>query len=71
MMASEFLPAKYGRVHTDDPLYSFRYQLAVGSVLWVVGVFTMSVSKTYVQLFLSYSVCLGVRSFPPFLGLLS
>lgn len=41
----------------------FRYQLAVGSVLWVGGVFALSASKTYVQFFLSFAVCLGVRPF--------
>lgn len=39
---------------------SFRYQLAAGSALWTVGIFTLSVSTTYTQIFLSQAVCLGV-----------
>lgn len=46
-----------------DTSRSFRYQLAFGSALWVFGMFMLSLSKTYIQLFLSQSVCLGVSPF--------
>ncbi|GAA6003604.1 hypothetical protein JCM10207_003503 [Rhodosporidiobolus poonsookiae] len=38
----------------------FRYQLAAGSVLWIVGMFALSESKTFGQLFASFAVCLGL-----------
>ncbi|GAA5841041.1 hypothetical protein JCM11251_006792 [Rhodosporidiobolus azoricus] len=38
----------------------FRYQLATGSALWIVGMFALSVSKTYAQVFASFGICLGV-----------
>ncbi|GAA5894266.1 hypothetical protein JCM6882_007616 [Rhodosporidiobolus microsporus] len=38
----------------------FRYQLAVGSTLWIGGMFALSASKTYGQVFASYSICLGL-----------
>lgn len=39
----------------------FRAQLAVGSVLWCFGMYMLSLSKTYYQIFLSWAVCQGVR----------
>ncbi|GAA5920073.1 hypothetical protein JCM6882_005923 [Rhodosporidiobolus microsporus] len=38
----------------------FRYQLALGSALWVGGMFALSASKTYGQVFASFGICLGV-----------
>ncbi|KAK4704271.1 hypothetical protein P7C70_g1930, partial [Phenoliferia sp. Uapishka_3] len=38
----------------------FRYQLAFGSLLWIFGMFMLSLSKTFVQIFLSQSICLGL-----------
>ncbi|GAA5874461.1 hypothetical protein JCM8547_007368 [Rhodosporidiobolus lusitaniae] len=38
----------------------FQYQLALGSVGWVAGVFCLSVSKTYWQIFLSQAVLMGL-----------
>lgn len=49
---------------SDAPTFSFQYQLAVGSAFWIFGMFMLSLSKTFVQLFLSQSVCLGVRPAP-------
>ncbi|GAA6035670.1 hypothetical protein JCM8097_004962 [Rhodosporidiobolus ruineniae] len=37
----------------------FRYQLAAGSCLWVGGMFALSASRTYGQLFASFAICLG------------
>ncbi|KAM0786282.1 hypothetical protein ACM66B_001762 [Microbotryomycetes sp. NB124-2] len=37
-----------------------RYQLAFGCSLWIIGVFMLSLSRTYVQIFLSHAVCLGL-----------
>ncbi|KAK4050230.1 hypothetical protein OIV83_003551 [Microbotryomycetes sp. JL201] len=37
-----------------------RYQLAFGCSLWIVGIFALSMSRTYLQIFLSHAVCLGV-----------
>ncbi|GAA6017653.1 hypothetical protein JCM10207_001237 [Rhodosporidiobolus poonsookiae] len=38
----------------------FQLQLALGSVGWLVGMFCLSVSTTYWQVFLSQSVCMGL-----------
>lgn len=38
----------------------FRWQLLFGSALWIIGMFCLSVSKTYFQIFLSHAVCLGL-----------
>ncbi|GAA6054778.1 hypothetical protein NBRC10513_007412 [Rhodotorula toruloides] len=38
----------------------FRYQLPIGSLLWCFGIFMLSLSTEYYQLFLSFSVCLGM-----------
>ncbi|KAM0786321.1 hypothetical protein ACM66B_001796 [Microbotryomycetes sp. NB124-2] len=38
----------------------YRYQLGFGTVLWIVGLFTLSLSQEYYQFFLSYSVCMGL-----------
>ncbi|KAK4050261.1 hypothetical protein OIV83_003582 [Microbotryomycetes sp. JL201] len=38
----------------------YRYQLGCGTVLWIVGLFTLSVSSKFYQFFLSYSVCMGL-----------
>ncbi|GJN90417.1 hypothetical protein Rhopal_003428-T1 [Rhodotorula paludigena] len=42
----------------------FQYQLAVGSVLWIFGMFMLSLSKEYYQFFLSYAICLGAVVYP-------
>ncbi|KAM0749521.1 MFS general substrate transporter [Meredithblackwellia eburnea MCA 4105] len=46
-----------GRLFDDG---YFRYQIAIGSVLWIIGIFMLSLSTTYTQIFLSQGVCLGV-----------
>ncbi|BGP49746.1 hypothetical protein JCM10450v2_005651 [Rhodotorula kratochvilovae] len=38
----------------------FRWQITGGSALWIFGMFMLSLSKTYYQLFLSYAVCMGI-----------
>ncbi|KAI5476009.1 MFS monocarboxylate transporter [Pseudohyphozyma bogoriensis] len=38
----------------------FQYQLGLGSCLWVFGLFMLSLSKEYYQIFLSHTVCLGL-----------
>lgn len=38
----------------------FRHQLVVGSALWILGIFSLSASKTFTQIFLSHAVCLGL-----------
>ncbi|GAA5852290.1 hypothetical protein JCM8547_006726 [Rhodosporidiobolus lusitaniae] len=38
----------------------FRYQLALGSVLWIGGMFALSESKGYGGMFGSFAVCLGL-----------
>jgi len=38
----------------------FRHQLAVGSALWILGIFSLSASTNYTQIFLSHAVCLGL-----------
>ncbi|GAA5998611.1 uncharacterized protein JCM10292_002823 [Rhodotorula paludigena] len=38
----------------------FQYQLAIGSALWIFGMFMLSLSKEYYQFFLSYAICLGI-----------
>ncbi|KAM0749457.1 MFS general substrate transporter [Meredithblackwellia eburnea MCA 4105] len=38
----------------------FRIQLAFGSSLWVFGIFMLSLSKTFIQIFLSQAICLGL-----------
>ncbi|KAK4049906.1 hypothetical protein OIO90_005295 [Microbotryomycetes sp. JL221] len=37
-----------------------RYQLAFGSIVWILGLFMLSISKHYVSIFLSHSLCLGI-----------
>lgn len=46
-----------GRLFDDG---FFRYQLAIGSSLWAIGIFMLSLSKTYIQILLSQGVCLGL-----------
>ncbi|KAM0755466.1 MFS general substrate transporter [Meredithblackwellia eburnea MCA 4105] len=38
----------------------YQYQLGLGSCLWILGIFTLSASTTYVQIFLSQGICLGL-----------
>lgn len=38
----------------------FQAQLALGSILWIAGMFSLSVSKTFGQIFLSQSICMGL-----------
>lgn len=38
----------------------FRHQLVVGSCLWILGIFSLSASTTFTQIFLSHAVCLGL-----------
>ncbi|BGP33885.1 hypothetical protein JCM10296v2_005692 [Rhodotorula toruloides] len=38
----------------------FRYQLVAGSVGWLVGIFTLSLAKTFVQIFLAQAICMGL-----------
>lgn len=47
---------------TSDRASSFQAQLALGSILWIAGMFSLSVSKTFGQIFLSQSICMGVRT---------
>ncbi|TNY20789.1 major facilitator superfamily domain-containing protein [Rhodotorula diobovata] len=49
----------------------FRAQLAVGSVLWCFGMYMLSLSKTYYQIFLSWAVCQGLALGILFAGTLS
>lgn len=39
---------------------SFRYQLALGSLFWLVGIFALSFAHTFWQIFLSQAVCMGL-----------
>ncbi|GAA5864876.1 hypothetical protein JCM3774_004258 [Rhodotorula dairenensis] len=51
----------------------FRYQLAIGSVGWLVGIFTLSFAKTFWQILLAQSVCMGLSlgiMFSPCLSIL-
>lgn len=51
----------------------FRYQLAIGSVGWLVGIFTLSVAKEFWQIVLAQSVCMGLSlglMFSPCLSIL-
>lgn len=38
----------------------FRYQLVAGSVGWLVGIFTLSFAKTFIQIFLAQAICMGL-----------
>ncbi|EGU12195.1 putative Monocarboxylate permease [Rhodotorula toruloides ATCC 204091] len=38
----------------------FRYQLVAGSVGWLIGIFTLSLAKTFVQIFLAQAICMGL-----------
>ncbi|GAA5999231.1 uncharacterized protein JCM10292_001685 [Rhodotorula paludigena] len=38
----------------------FRYQLALGSLFWLVGIFALSFAHTFWQIFLSQAVCMGL-----------
>ncbi|KAM0752225.1 MFS general substrate transporter [Meredithblackwellia eburnea MCA 4105] len=40
----------------------FRILLAGGSIMYLIGIYMMSLSKDYYQVFLSYSVCLAIGS---------
>ena len=51
----------------------FGYQLAIGSVGWLVGISTLSFAKTYWQILLAQSVCMGLSlglMFSPCLSIL-
>ena len=51
----------------------FRYQLAIGSVGWLAGIFALSFAKTYWQILLAQSVCMGLSlglMFSPCLSIL-
>lgn len=51
----------------------FRYQLAIGSVGWLVGIFTLSFATTFWQILLAQSVCMGLSlglMFSPCLSIL-
>ncbi|GAA5934765.1 hypothetical protein JCM3775_002050 [Rhodotorula graminis] len=49
----------------------FRYQLAGGSALWCFGMYMLSLSDTFYQIFLSYAVCLGIALGILFAGTIS
>ncbi|GAA5825469.1 hypothetical protein JCM11251_007000 [Rhodosporidiobolus azoricus] len=38
----------------------FQWQLAVGSVGWLIGVFCLSLAETFWQIFLAQAVCMGL-----------
>ncbi|GAA6019806.1 hypothetical protein JCM11491_000277 [Sporobolomyces phaffii] len=38
----------------------FRYQLAFGSIFWIIGMACLSICETFIQIFLCHSLCMGI-----------
>ncbi|GAA6061860.1 hypothetical protein JCM10212_001293 [Sporobolomyces blumeae] len=38
----------------------FRYQLAFGCVFWIIGLSCLSISRTFIEIFLCQSLCMGI-----------
>ncbi|GAA5861623.1 hypothetical protein JCM5353_002270, partial [Sporobolomyces roseus] len=38
----------------------FRYQLAFGSIFWIIGMSCLSICESFVEIFLCHSLCMGI-----------
>ncbi|GAA5956198.1 hypothetical protein JCM3765_005487 [Sporobolomyces pararoseus] len=38
----------------------FRYQLAFGSIFWITGLSCLSICKSFIEIFLCHSLCMGI-----------
>ncbi|GAA5906685.1 uncharacterized protein JCM6883_004555 [Sporobolomyces salmoneus] len=38
----------------------FRYQLAFGSIFWIIGLSCLSICESFIEIFLCHSLCMGI-----------